>query len=107
MASVLFSTIGQAVGGPFAAGIGATVGASLDSALARRGGADDSYVQQSAYAYTYHGIFDLSLRAQKIVQHEVRLEICRCSARIPSDMWRTGGNRKRRNDYIGVDKPHE
>ena len=27
-------------------------------------------VQQSAYAYTYHGIFNLSLRAQKIVHHE-------------------------------------
>lgn len=51
MASVLFSTIGQAVGGPLAAAIGATVGGAVDSALlgGRRRSASDLFVQRSAY----------------------------------------------------------
>ncbi|TPE58525.1 hypothetical protein FJQ54_15780 [Sandaracinobacter neustonicus] len=67
MASVLFSTIGQAVGGPFAAGIGATVGASLDSALTRRGSADDSYVQQSAYGEEVRALFGTTRSAGHLV----------------------------------------
>ncbi len=58
MASVLLSTVGQAVGGPFGAGIGAAVGASLDSARAQRTGrADDLYLQRSAYGETVPRLF--------------------------------------------------
>lgn len=50
MASVMFSTIGQAVGGPLGAAVGASVGASLDGALfASRRGGQDLLVQRSAY----------------------------------------------------------
>lgn len=51
MASVLFSTIGQAVGGPLGAAVGAAVGSSVDSVLfgARRRGAAEIFVQRSAY----------------------------------------------------------
>lgn len=51
MASVLFSTIGQAVGGPLAAAVGAAVGGSVDAVLfgARRRGSGELFVQRSAY----------------------------------------------------------
>lgn len=51
MASVLFSTVGQALGGPLGAAIGFAVGSSVDSGLfGRRGqGAVDLFVQRSAY----------------------------------------------------------
>lgn len=50
MATMLFSTIGQAVGGPLGAAIGLAVGGSLDSALFGRGsGSGDLFVQRSAY----------------------------------------------------------
>ncbi|MCG2839752.1 phage tail protein [Sandaracinobacter sp. RS1-74] len=51
MASVLFSTIGQAVGGPLGAAVGAAVGGSVDSLLfgARRRGTAELFVQRSAY----------------------------------------------------------
>lgn len=67
MASVLFSTIGQAVGGPLAAGIGAAVGASLDSAGSRRRAADDSYVQRSAYGEVVPRLFGTSRMAGHLV----------------------------------------
>lgn len=51
MASVLFSTVGQAVGGPLGAGIGLAVGASVDSSVFGRGrrGAQDGFAIRSAY----------------------------------------------------------
>lgn len=51
MASVLFSTVGQAIGGPLGAGIGAAIGASVDRSLFRRvrRGAEDGFVSRSAY----------------------------------------------------------
>lgn len=50
MATMLFSTIGQAVGGPLGAAIGLAIGGSLDSALfGRGGGSGDLFVQRSAY----------------------------------------------------------
>lgn len=51
MASVLFSTIGQAVGGPLGAAVGAAVGGGVDSVLfgARSRGATELFLQRSAY----------------------------------------------------------
>jgi hypothetical protein len=51
MASVLFSTVGQAIGGPLGAGIGAAVGATVDRSLFRkpRRGAEDGFASRSAY----------------------------------------------------------
>lgn len=51
MASVVFSTVGQALGGPLGAAVGAAVGGSVDAALfgARRGVAGDLLIQRSAY----------------------------------------------------------
>lgn len=51
MASVLFSTVGQAVGGPLGAGIGLAVGASIDNSVFRRNrrGAQDGFAIRSAY----------------------------------------------------------
>lgn len=57
MASVLLSTVGQAVGGPFGAGIGAAVGAGLDQARRPAGQANDLYQQQSAYGEAVPRLF--------------------------------------------------
>ncbi|MFN3591476.1 MAG: phage tail protein [Thermaurantiacus sp.] len=52
MASVVFSTIGQAVGGPLGGAVGALVGGTFDRAFSGRGKAADArdlFVQSSAY----------------------------------------------------------
>lgn len=59
MASVLFSTIGQAIGGPLGLAVGAVVGSSLDSILFGPRGrtVDDIFVQRSAYGNVVPEIF--------------------------------------------------
>ncbi|WP_374388520.1 phage tail protein [Sandaracinobacter sp.] len=68
MASVLLSTVGQAVGGPFGAGIGAALGAGLDVArMSRAGGADDLYRQQSAYGEIVPRLFGTMRTAGQLI----------------------------------------
>jgi hypothetical protein len=69
MASVLFSTIGQAVGGPLGAGVGAALGATVDGALFRRGrGANqDLYVQRSAYGAIVPHVFGTARVAGQMI----------------------------------------
>ncbi len=59
MASVLFSTVGQAIGGPLGAGVGAALGASVDSRLFRRRarGAEDGFASRSAYGEIVPRVF--------------------------------------------------
>lgn len=59
MASVLFSTIGQAIGGPLGLAVGAVVGNSLDSILFGPRGrtVDDIFIQRSAYGNVVPEIF--------------------------------------------------
>ncbi len=59
MASVLFSTVGQALGGPLGAGIGAALGSNVDRALfrTRRGGAEDGFASRSAYGEIVPHVF--------------------------------------------------
>lgn len=68
MASVMFSTIGQAVGGPLAAAVGASVGASLDGALfaPKRGGLE-LQVQRSAYGDIVPRLFGRSRVAGQLI----------------------------------------
>lgn len=51
MASVLFSTVGQALGGPLGAAVGIAVGSGVDAGLfgRRQEGVTDLFVQRSAY----------------------------------------------------------
>lgn len=50
MATVMFSTLGRAVGGPFGAAVGAVAGGTVDSTISQRaGGNTASLVQRSAY----------------------------------------------------------
>jgi hypothetical protein len=69
MASVLFSTIGQAVGGPLGAGIGLAVGAGVDSALLRGvgRGARDGYAQASAYGEPVPLLFGTNRVAGQVI----------------------------------------
>jgi hypothetical protein len=59
MASVLFSTIGQAIGGPLGAGIGAAIGTGVDASLfrSRQAGAQDGFASRSAYGETVPHVF--------------------------------------------------
>jgi hypothetical protein len=59
MASVLFSTVGQALGGPLGAGIGAALGANVDRTLfrGRRRGAEDGFASRSAYGEIVPRVF--------------------------------------------------
>lgn len=69
MASVLFSTIGQAVGGPFGAAVGAAVGSSVDSVLfgGRRRGAAELFVQRSAYGDVLPRLYGRSRAAGQLI----------------------------------------
>ena len=69
MASVLFSTIGQAVGGPLGAAVGAAVGGTVDSVLfgARRRGATDLFVQRSAYGDVLPRLYGRSRAAGQLI----------------------------------------
>ncbi|MGL4441719.1 MAG: phage tail protein, partial [Sandaracinobacteroides sp.] len=69
MASVLFSTVGQAIGGPLGAGVGAAVGATVDASLFRRArqGASDIYVQRSAYGTIVPKLFGTVRTAGQVV----------------------------------------
>ncbi len=63
MASVVFSTVGQALGGPLGAAVGAAVGGTVDGALfGRRGpaGGNDLLVQRSAYGEPLPRLFGRS-----------------------------------------------
>jgi hypothetical protein len=60
MASVFFSTIGQAVGGPLGGAVGALVGGTFDRALSgrrQRGEARDLFLQSSAYGETIPRVY--------------------------------------------------
>ena len=68
MASVMFSTIGQAVGGPMGAAIGASVGASVDGALfAPRRNGQELLVQRSAYGEIVPKLFGRMRMAGQLI----------------------------------------
>lgn len=68
MASVLFTTVGQAVGGPLGAAVGAAVGGGVDSALFARGGVrPDLQVQRSAYGDALPRLFGLTRTAGVVI----------------------------------------
>ena len=63
MASVAFSTLGQALGGPLGAAVGAAVGGTVDGAIFGRrgaGGGTDLLVQRSAYGEALPRLFGRS-----------------------------------------------
>jgi hypothetical protein len=65
MASVLFSTIGQAVGGPFGGALGALLGGTIDRSLfgPRRQRQRDLFEQRSAYGETIPRVFGRARQA--------------------------------------------
>ncbi len=65
MASMLFSTIGQAVGGPLGGALGALLGGTIDRSLfgARRAPPRDLFVQRSAYGETIPRVFGRARQA--------------------------------------------
>lgn len=69
MASVLFSTVGHAVGGPLGAAIGAVVGGSVDSVLFGPKGrnAGDIFVQRSAYGDVLPRIYGRTRTAGQLI----------------------------------------
>lgn len=69
MASVLFSTIGQAVGGPLGAAVGAAIGGSVDSAMfgARRRGSAELFLQRSAYGDALPRLYGRSRAAGQLI----------------------------------------
>lgn len=70
MASVVFSTVGQALGGPLGAAVGAAVGSTVDGVMfGRRGptGRSDLLVQRSAYGEALPRLFGRSRAAGVLI----------------------------------------
>ncbi len=69
MASVLFSTVGQAVGGPLGVAVGAVVGNTVDSALSGSGGgrASGIFLQRSAYGDVLPRIYGRTRTAGQLI----------------------------------------
>lgn len=73
MASVLFSTVGQAIGGPLGAAVGAVVGGGADSILfgQRRAAALEPYVQRSAYGDVVPRVYGRTRVAGRLIWAQV------------------------------------